>query len=220
MSELRLTGFRHSVYTCSVRIALSEKGVAYAYEECDPFQPQGQEGLRALHPFGRVPVLQHEGFRLYETAAILGYVNEAFAGPELMPQGAKARARARQVIAIADSYVYQPLVRDAFSHAVYRPMLGEKGDAEVIARGLEAAPAMLDALEEIAAEGLVLQPKSDATTDGHLFAMLDYFVMVDEGQAMIAARPNLSTWFTAFAARPSAIETKPDLGALTEEQPT
>ena len=38
-----------------------------------------------LHPFGRMPAFEHDGFRLFETAAISRYVDEAFAGPALQP---------------------------------------------------------------------------------------------------------------------------------------
>ena len=46
---------------------------------------------RRRHPFGRVPVLQHGNFWLYETAAIGGYVSDAFDGPRLEPADARQR---------------------------------------------------------------------------------------------------------------------------------
>ena len=51
-------------------VALEEKGAA------DRIAPVGPGTLRApahlaLHPFGRVPVIEHGAFRLYETQAIL-----------------------------------------------------------------------------------------------------------------------------------------------------
>lgn len=219
MSEPRLIGFDHSVYTRSARIALAEKGIRYAYEERNPFEATQSDELRKYHPFGRVPVLVHNGFELYETAAILEYLNEGFAGPDLMPDSVRARARARQVISIADSYVYEPLVRMAFSHGVYRPLIGEEVDDGRLAHGLAAAPQVLDALEEIAAEGVVLSRDRALAAAGHIFSMLDYFAMLEAGQAMLAERPNLLTWFNSFASRASAIETRPNLNSVKGEIP-
>ena len=84
-----LTGYRFSVYTRAARIALAEKGVGFDYVEHDPFA----EGAVGPHPFGRVPVLRHGDFEIYETAAIIGYVDDGFDGPGLMPEGARAVAR-------------------------------------------------------------------------------------------------------------------------------
>ena len=84
-----LTGYRFSVFTRAARIALAEKGVGFDYVEHDPFAG----GAVGPHPFGRVPVLRHGDFEIYETAAIIGYVDDGFDGPGLMPEGARAVAR-------------------------------------------------------------------------------------------------------------------------------
>ncbi|WP_306116682.1 MULTISPECIES: glutathione S-transferase family protein [unclassified Roseovarius] len=215
--DLTLTGFRHSVYTRSVRIALAEKGVAYSYVECDPFDPTNALSLMQSHPFGRVPVLHHDGFRVYEVAAILGYVDACFAGIGLTPGDAQAAARMRQVIAIADNYVYWPLVRQAFSHGHYRPLVGEEGDPAALQKGLTEAPRVLDALEEIAAEGLVLRGDAICLASCHLFPMLDYFALLPEGREMLMQRDALAAWLHGMGRRPSALATRPDLS--DEETP-
>ena len=213
MNDLRLIGFRHSVYTRSVRIALAEKGCTYAFEECNPFEAADAARLRTDHPFGRVPLLRHGDFRLFETAAILGYLEDTLEGPRLMPIEARARARARQVIGIVDSYVYKPLVRQVFSHGVYRPRLGEPADPEQVATGMAAAPRILGALEEFASEALVLREGEAGLAEGHLFAMLDYFVLFEPGRVLLQQNTALSRWFDGFALRESALVTRPDLGS-------
>jgi len=69
--RLRLIGYRHSVYTRAARIALNEKNVDFEETEHDPFTG---EGVDNPHAFGRVPVLCHGDFTIYETAAITAYV--------------------------------------------------------------------------------------------------------------------------------------------------
>ena len=207
MSLLRLIGYRFSVYTWAVRMALAEASVAALYEEADPFDASLAGSLRQHHPFARVPVLWDGGFRLYETGAILEY---------LLPCAAdtKTAARARQVAGIVDSYAYLPLVRQVYSHAVFRPALGRAGDTGEIAAGLAAAPAVLAALEEIAAEALVLRGGECAAAECHLAPMLGYFTQASQGRDMLAQFPALQRWFSGISRRDSYCRTRPDPSAV------
>lgn len=214
----RLTGYEYSVYTRAVRMALVGKGVVYTYDECNPFDVGEAERLRDWHPFGRVPVLTHGDFHLWETQAILDYVDEVFDGPALTPGPVTARARMRQVMGIVDSYSYWPLVRQAFSHAVFHPLVGEAGEADTIHTGMVAAPQVLTALEEIAAEGEVLQPGKLCLSGCLLWPMLDYFSMIPQGQAMLDARPALADWMGWIKTCPAARETRPTLPDPVEKE--
>ena len=46
----------------------------------------GKPSHLALHPFNRVPVLQHDDFTLYETSAIVSYLEDTFPNPALQPK--------------------------------------------------------------------------------------------------------------------------------------
>src|SRR5476649_1645011 len=149
--SLVLHGYRYSVYVRIARLALAENGVAYDRVEVNPFAPDLPAAYLALHPFGRVPALVHDGFALYETAAITRYIDRAFPGPALQPSVPQALARMDQIIAVVDSYGYWPLVRQVFSQRVFRPRLGQPTDSEEVARGLAAAAKALAALEALTA---------------------------------------------------------------------
>ena len=41
---------------------------------------------RAIHPFQKIPTLDHGDFRLYETHAILRYLDRVCVGPALVPE--------------------------------------------------------------------------------------------------------------------------------------
>ncbi|MBZ8119650.1 glutathione S-transferase family protein [Roseovarius sp. LXJ103] len=207
---LRLTGYRHSVYTWSARLALTEAGAAFDVVDLDPFTAEGLAALIPLQPFGRVPVLEHGSFRLWETAAILDYVNAELAGGRMTPEAPRALARMRQVIGLVDAYGYWPLVRQVFSHGFYA---GNEGDLAQVDKGLKAAEAVLDALEEIAAEGLVLRPEVICLASCHLLPMLEYFAHVPEGSAALRRRRALTRWYEAAGARDATTRTRPDLSA-------
>ena len=199
-----LHGYRYSVYLRIVRLALAEKGI---------FAPDLPAGYLQLHPFGKVPTLVHDGFAVYETAAILRYVDRAFPGPALQPAEPKALARMDQIVAVADAYAYWPLVRQVFAHRVMRPQLGQAADEDEIARGLAAAPRVLAALEKLASAQRFLVGPAVSLADFHLGAMIAYFVQAPEGAALLASCPRLAAWWSAISTRPSFAATDPLAGA-------
>lgn len=208
---LVLHGYRYSVYLRIVRLVLAEKGIAYDRVEVNPFAPDLPADYLRLHPFGRVPTLVHDGFVLYETSAITRYIDRAFAGPRLQPENQRGAARMDQIISIVDAYGYWPLVRQVFSHAVFRPASGQAGDQAEVAKGLSASVKVLKALEDLAAPEAFLTGPAISLADFHLGAMLAYFTAAPEGSAMLAKHPRLAGWWHRFALRPAVAATDPGL---------
>jgi glutathione S-transferase len=203
--SLTLIGYRHSVYTWAARMALAEAGLRAGFQDIDPFDAS-TAALRKHHPFGRVPVLWDGAFRLYETGAILAYLLPAVSGR-------KAAARARQVAGIVDAYAYWPLVRQVYAQAVFGPACGRATDLGELSAGLAAAPRVLGALDDIAAEALVLDGHDIGPADCHLAPMVGAFAEADEARAMLAGHAHLQAWFTAISARESYRTTRPVLPA-------
>jgi len=210
MNGLELHGYGPSVYAWIARLTLREKGLSFTWRAVDPFAAELPEAFLDLHPFGRVPVLVHDGFALYETAAIARYLDEGFAGPPLQPADAQARARMQQIIGIADSYAYWPLVRQVFSHGVFLPRLGRQPDPDLYRAGLEAAPRVLAALERLAAGGDHLVGGTVSLADLYLAPMIAYFSAAGDGAALLAGHPRLDRWFQAVSRRPAFLATRPE----------
>lgn len=205
---LVLHGLKVSVYTRMVRFALAEKAQDYRMAEANPFADPPTQGLDALTRFNRIPVLEDGAFRLHETRAILAYLDALMPGPDLRPAGAKTQARVVQVCGIVDAYAYWPLVRQVFSHRVFRPSLGEPADESTARAGLAGAVPVLDTLEEIAAEGLVLNRGNLSQADFMLGPVIDYFAMAPEGASLLDARPFLRQWFDWLAQNPGFLSTR------------
>jgi glutathione S-transferase len=191
---VHLHGYRYSVYNRIARLALLFKKVEHRTIEVNPFAELSDAYLR-LHPFGRVPVLTHGAFELFETSAITRYVDRAFRGPSLQPENAEALARMDQVISIIDAYAYWPMVRQVSSHAFFRPFFGEKSSREEIDSGLEASGKVLSFLDGVAGEGLVLSGRDISLADCHLAPMMDYFVRAEEGKAALSSHLALQGWW-------------------------
>jgi glutathione S-transferase len=102
MSELTVLGFPRSTFVHIVRLILTHKDVAYTFRDLEP--DMGSPVHLVLHPFDRVPILQHGDFTLYETSAIVGYLEEVFPTPPLRPETAQGRARMNQWISAVNSY--------------------------------------------------------------------------------------------------------------------
>jgi glutathione S-transferase len=213
--NVELCGYQYSVYSWIARLALVEKGVDYGWSEVNPFAHDVPESYLALHPFKRVPALVHYGFPIYETGAITRYVDEAFPGPRLQPTDPRHRARCNQFISVIDSYVYWPLVRQVFSHRVFRPRLGGPSDATEIEKGLAAASDVLAALERLVADAEYLCGAGISLADIHLAPMIGYFAMAEEGEALLKKHDKLSRWWATMSARTAYRATMPQLQGVT-----
>lgn len=76
-------------------IALEGCGVAFE-EVLIPFDfPGGNPRIREVSPTGKVPMLVHGGFKVWESLAIIEYVAELFPDAGLLPSDRQARALAR-----------------------------------------------------------------------------------------------------------------------------
>lgn len=191
---VHLHGYRYSVYNRIARVTLLSKNVDHERIEVDPFAELSEAYLR-LHPFGRVPVLVHGAFELFETSAITRYVDGAFDGPPLQPERAAALARMDQVIAVIDAYAYWPMVRQVSSHAFFRPFIGEPSSREEVDLGLEASRKVLSFLDRVAGEGEVLTGRDITLADCHLAPMIDYFVRAEEGKEALSPHLALQKWW-------------------------
>lgn len=208
---VELYGYKYSVYAWIARLALREKGCAYEWREVNPFAEDVPADYLALHPFKRVPVLVHGDFVLYETSAMTRYVDEAFDGPSLQPATPRERARQQQIISVIDSYAYWPLVRQVFSHGVFRQRTGREADPNEVQRGLKAAPRVIGALEELAGGGNFLCGDSMSLADVHLAPMIGYFTLYPDGEMLLDRQYRLARWWAAMSERSTFKETMPDL---------
>lgn len=203
-----LYGAAYSVYVRAVRLALTEKGVAYRLVPVDVFAPGGPPPEHLVRqPFGRIPAFEHRGFALYETGAITRYVDEAFPGPALQPQTPQPRARMNQVIGILDAYAYRTLVWDIYVERVSAPKRGRAPDEARIWDALPRAATCLTALESIMGPGPFLAGPDLTLADLHAAPVFALFTAAPEAEPLLAPHSGLRRWWERIAARPSMAAT-------------
>src|SRR5436305_11906126 len=98
-----------STYSRRVRIALIEKGLAADLVELDMAKGAHREpSYLALNPYGRVPTLEENGFVLYESTAILDYLEATHPSPALAPADARGRALVEMHMKLCDLQMTRP----------------------------------------------------------------------------------------------------------------
>ncbi|HEY6924216.1 MAG TPA: glutathione S-transferase N-terminal domain-containing protein, partial [Steroidobacteraceae bacterium] len=105
--EIVIHGVPGSPYLRSALLGLEEKALPYRLNAMGPEARREPEYLK-LHPFGRIPALEHGDFCLYETQAILRYIDTLgpATAPALQPRDPRAAARMNQIVGIVDWYVF------------------------------------------------------------------------------------------------------------------
>jgi glutathione S-transferase len=201
----------YSTYVRTTRMTLEEKGIAYDLREFDFMQGMPEEHLKR-HPFGKVPAFEHDGFMLYETAAITRYVDEGFEGPSLQSIEVHARTRMAQIICIIDSYTYGPVLGQIVIQRLVVPMMNGTPDEAAIEAALPAARKALGVLEGLIGDQPFVAGNTLSLADLHLAPILAYFSGTPEGEKVLADTPNLRRWFDNISARPTFASTAPQFG--------
>jgi len=206
----RVYGADYSVYVRIVRLTLEEKGVGYDLVPVDIFAAEGPPAwYRDMHPFGKIPAFEHGDLRLFETAAITRYVEEALPGLALQPGDARSRAVMSQIIGILDAYAYRTLVWDIYVERVSKSREGQPSDEARIAAALPAARTCLDVLTRLKSPGRWLLGDRLSLADLHAAPMFAYFVKAKEGLEMLGEFPMLLDWWTDVSALASFAATEP-----------
>jgi glutathione S-transferase len=203
MSEIVIHSIPGSPFGRSVLIALEEKAARYRVAPVAPGTLRTPQHL-ARHPFGRVPVMDHGDFRLYETQAILRYVDRALPGPALTPADPRAAGRMDQLMNINDWYVFQGVGNVIGFQRIVRPkLMGIAADETAIAAAMPKAHSVLDALGRELGDNAYFAGDSLTLADALLAPQLDFLAATPEWTALTAANPNLARWLDRMNARPS-----------------
>ena len=212
MGEIVVHGMIGSPFVRSVLVALEEKGQPYS------LAPLKLDALRtpdylALHPFGRVPAFEQDGFVVYETQAILRHVDRLLPEPPLTPRGLEAAARMDQVLNTIDSYLFA----DAgavlgFNRIIAPRFLKQEPDEAACARAEKRVARAAGVLAGVLGDKPCLTGDTLTLADIALACHLAFLAPTPEGARALAAQPALAAFLARMAKRPSMART--DVSAL------
>jgi glutathione S-transferase len=203
MSEFTVHTVPGSPFARSVLAMLEEKKAPYRLVPLAPGSTKAPEYL-ALHPFGRIPVLEHDGFKLYETQAILRYLDRVLPEPLLTPSDVKRAARMDQVMNINDWYLFQGVGSVIIFHRVIAPqLLGLASDEEAIKAAMPKAHTVFDELANLLGDQPYFAGDGLSLADILVAPAVDFFTVTPEWAVLAAPHANLVAWMKRMQDRPS-----------------
>jgi glutathione S-transferase len=201
-------GAAMSPYVWSVRLALAEKGVAHELVSVriDEFR---SEAHLARHPFGKIPAFEHDGFMLYETQAIMRYVDEAFPAAPLQPIEVHPFSRMNQIMGVVDNYLTSCLLAKVIFQRLVAPRIGRTVDEEAVSAALPKVRHCLGEIARLAGDQEFLAGDTVTLADLMAIPQIYYFKKLPEGAAQLAELPSLAAWANRMEARQSLQVTRP-----------
>ena len=192
-----------SPFSRAVLATLEEKGAPYRVVPVMPGTLRAAQHL-GRHAFGRVPVLEHGGFRLYETQAILRYLDRVLPEPALTPADPQGAARMDQLMNVNDWYLFHGVANViAFQRIVGPRIMGLTPDEAAIAAAMPKARAVFDELARLLGAQPYFTGESLTLADLLLAPQLDFLQQTPEWEPLRAAHVNLRQWLTRMQARAS-----------------
>jgi glutathione S-transferase len=203
MSEFIVHGVPGSPFARSVLATLEEKGAHYRIAPVVPGTLKSPEYL-AKHPFGRVPVLDHGDFRLYETQAILRYLDRILPDPKLTPSDPRRAARMDQVMNVNDWYLFQGVGNVIIFHRVVGPrLMGLQPNEEAIKEAMPKAITVFTELARLMGDQHYFAGDDVSLADLLVAPGLEFFAGIPEWSVLGAPHANLVAWLGRMQARSS-----------------
>ncbi len=201
-----------STYVWSTRLTLAEKGVTHRLVEV-PFGAHREAEHIERQPFAKVPAFEHDDFMLYETQAIIRYIDERFAGTPLQPEDVHRWSRMNQLIGIVDAYAWPAIAGKILYNRVLVPrFLGGTPDEEAIEAAMPRARLCLSEIARLMEDYPFLAGEHLSLADLMVFPLLYYFARIPEGAAPLAEHPKLGEWLGRIDERQSVRVTRPNFG--------
>lgn len=201
MSEFIVHSVPGSPYGRAVFATLEEKGSAYRLAPVAT-ETRKSEPHISRHPFGRVPVLEHDGYLLYETQAILRYLDRILPKPPLTPADPRAAGRMDQVMNICDWYLFQGVVNVIGFQRIIKPrLMGQPADEAAVAQAMPQARTVFGGLSRLLDSKPFFAGDEVSLADLIVAPQVDFLSQTQEWASLATA--NLASWLDRMTARPS-----------------
>jgi len=191
-----------STYTRRVRIALIEKGIEHELVTVDLAARKHREPeYLAINPYGRVPTLQEDDFLLWESNAILHYLEATHPAPPLVPADARGRALVDMHTRLCDIQMARQTGTIVFPK---RFLPRERWDEKAMAQAKTEIERHLEILER------QLAGREYLVADRYTLAEVSYTPFVQFLPLMEIDPPaRVAAWVARMLNRPSARQTAP-----------
>jgi glutathione S-transferase len=187
----------------AVMAALLEKGASFRVCGLRPGEHKSEPHL-SRNAFGKMPVLEHGDFTLYETQAILRYVDRVLDSPSLVPKDPREAARMDQIIGISDWYLFQGVNNVIGFHRVVGPrLLGLTADETAISEAMPRAHTVFSELSRLLGRKSFLASEAVTLADLIVAPHMDFLAETPEWKILTRDRENLLAWLRRMNERES-----------------
>lgn len=204
MNTGKLTVFGHPMSTCTRKVltTLVEKGQAYDFTMVDIMKGEAKKPeYLARHPFGVVPLLQDGDFELYESRAIMRYLDARASGPALTPANLQDRGRMEQFISIEHSYFSGPAMRIVFQN-LFIPMGGGTPSQEIIDKARAELARPLGVLDKALGQRAYLAGDDFSLAEITYMPYIEYLFAAKAGD-LITDHAHVAAWWSRISERAS-----------------
>jgi glutathione S-transferase len=208
MAIPEIIGSSRSTYTRVACMVCEEKGIEYVLTETPLQAPE----IRAIHPFGRMPVLRHGDVELFESKAIATWLDRSFPAPFVFPSDPRLAALTEQWVSLVNTVMDRTLIRTYLFAYIAARLSGEKPDRQAIDAVLPAVREQVAVLDKaVAATGHLVGDRF-TFADINLMPILHRLQQAPEGARALVAAPHLIAYYRRHAERPSFQRTDPPQG--------
>lgn len=199
--------FGHPMSTCTRKVltTLAEKGHEAQFVMVDIMKGdhKAPEHL-ARQPFGVVPALDDDGFVLYESRAIITYLNEKLSGPSLVPADLKERALMNQWLSVEYSYVAATSMKIVMQ-MMFGKMMGKEPEMDVVNSARENLARYYDVADKWLASNEFFGGKAFSLADISWMPYAQYVHQAGSGD-LITERAHVAAWWKRVSTRPSWVK--------------
>lgn len=197
---LTLYGTPFSPRVNKLRYVLNHLAIPYTHVPSSPLagETRTPEFLK-MHPAGKIPVIDDDGFYLFESMAIARYLASK-SGSSIYPTELKARALVDQWSEFATAHIEGAMLKVFFNRVMVNiPALGATVDERSLADGLTWLDRYLPIVEQQLTAHNYLVGMDLSLADFVLLSALD---PAEALQVSLEAYPRISAWRSALMALP------------------
>jgi glutathione S-transferase len=208
MLKPEIIGSTRSSYTRVVRMVCEEKRIDYAFTEVLLGAPE----VFAIHPFGKMPVMRHGDFELFESKAIATYIDRLFPGQSVFPPDPAPAALVEQWVSLVNTLIDRTLIRTYLLAYAAPKTVDGKPDRQAIDAVTPALREQIRVLDKAVSKTGYLVDDQYTFADINLMPILYYMRLVPEGADALGNAAHLAAYYDRHAQRPSFKSTVPPQG--------
>ncbi|GHG69353.1 glutathione binding-like protein [Comamonas sp. JC664] len=201
---MKVYGHPMSTATRMVLTTLAEKGQEAELVVIDLAKGEHKQPAHVeRQPFGVIPAFEDDdGFRVYESRAIIRYLDRKLPGAALTPSDARAFAAMEQFISVEHSY-FTPAAMKVIWERLFKPFFGGgAADDARIDEGMKGVERVLGIVDPVLSKQPYLAGESFSLAEVCWMPFMEFFVAAGGG-TLLGQHKGVASWWERVSARPS-----------------